>query len=350
MDPNRVWSDGEPITADDMVFTFQRFARPDYDFEWFYGMANIENWGKVVSGEVAPEELGVKKVDDYTFTIKTDVPTPYLYKLMADAWVVPQHVVKDRLNDGSWAFDPNNQVFGGPFKLESYEKGKQMVFVPNEKYTGPFKPMIEKLVVVFIEPEVRFAAYQNNELDYVGGSYTADSPPSAMAQIMADPNLQKELISWPNFQTNYLFFDTWNPPFDNLKVRQAFSHAIDRDKLINGPLQYQGTAAFSMNPPGFPGESVDKLKDVQAFDPELAKQLMAEAGYPDGQGFPKLTMYTREAFPALTNAAEAIAGMLKENLGVDVQIQDLDWTTFSDEHAGAEEEQGRGLHFRLGAL
>ena len=56
---------------------------------------------------------------------------------MTDAWVVPQHVVKDRLNDGSWAFDPNNWVFAGPYKLESYEKGKQMVFVANEKYTGP---------------------------------------------------------------------------------------------------------------------------------------------------------------------------------------------------------------------
>jgi peptide/nickel transport system substrate-binding protein/oligopeptide transport system substrate-binding protein len=330
MDPSRIWSDGEPISADDMVFTFQRFARPDYDFEWFYGMANIENWGKVVSGEVAPEELGVKKVDDYTFTIKTDVPTPYLYKIMADAWVVPQHVVKDRLNDGSWAFDPNNQVFAGPFKLESYEKGKQMVFVANDKYTGPFKPMVDKVIVPIMDVNVRFAAYLNGELDYVGGGYQQDLPPSAMAQIMADPELQKQLISWPNFMTYYIFFDTWNPPFDNLKVRQAISHAIDRDKLVNGPLQYQGVAAYTMNPPGFPGESVNELKGIQAYDPELARQIMAEAGFPDGQGFPQVTLYTRQAFPALTNAAEAISGMLKENLGLDVQIQDLDYSTFTE--------------------
>ena len=69
---DKKWSDGKPITADDWVFTLQRFARPDYDFEWFYSMANIVNWSDVVSGKKPPEELGVKKVDDYTFSVTTD--------------------------------------------------------------------------------------------------------------------------------------------------------------------------------------------------------------------------------------------------------------------------------------
>ncbi len=347
MDPSRVWSDDTPISADDMVFTFQRFARPDYDFEWFYGMANIVNWGKVVSGEVAPEELGVKAVDANTFTITTDRPTPYLIKLMADAWVMPKHVIQDRLNDGSWAFDPEKQVFAGPFRLESYEKGKQLNFVANEKYTGPHKPMIDKLTVVFMDPQVRFAAYKNNELDFIGGGYQQDLPPSAMAEIMANPDLQKELIAWPNFMTYYLFFDTWNPPFDNLQVRQAFSHAIDREKIVNGPLQYQSQVAYSMNPPGFPGENVEELKAVQAYDPEKAKQLLADAGFPGGEGFPALTMYTREAFPALTNAAEAVASMLKENLGVEVTIQNLDYSTYMEKLRAQKVNQSGDFMFAL---
>jgi peptide/nickel transport system substrate-binding protein/oligopeptide transport system substrate-binding protein len=347
MDPSRIWSDDTPITADDMVFTFQRFARPDYDFEWFYSMANIVNWSKVVSGEVAPEELGVKAVDANTFTITTDRPTPYLIKLMADAWVTPKHVIQDRLDDGSWAFDPAKQVFAGPFKLESYEKGKQLNFVANEKYTGPHKPMVDKLVAVFMDPQVRFVAYKNGELDYIGGGYQQDLPPSAMAEIMANPDLQKELIAWPNFMTYYLFFDTWNPPFDNLLVRQAFSHAIDRDKIVNGPLQYQSQAAYTMNPPGFPGESVEQLKDVQAYDPEKAKQLLADAGFPNGENFPPLTMYTRQAFPALTNAAEAIAAMLKENLGVEVAIQDLDYGTYMERLRAQKRDQTGDFIFAL---
>ncbi|MCB9137347.1 MAG: peptide ABC transporter substrate-binding protein [Caldilineaceae bacterium] len=339
LDENRVWSDGEPLTADDFVFTLQRFARPDYDFEWFYSMMGISNWGAVVSGDLPPEELGVAKVDDYTFTITTDRPTPFLYKIMADVWVVPEHVVQDRLDDGSWAFDPEKQVFAGPFIVAEYDKGERIVFEANKTYTGPFKPFVDRIELIFMTPEVRFAAYKNDELDYIGGGYQQDLPPSAMAEVMANPDLTSQLIAWPNFITYYLFFDTWNEPFDSLQVRQAFSHAIDRDQLINGPLQNQAVAAYTMNPPGFPGESVEALKDVQNYDPELAAQLMEEAGFPGGEGFPTLTLYTREAFPALTNAAEAIAAMLKQNIGVDVQIQNLDYSIFTDKMRSQKNEE-----------
>jgi ABC-type transport system substrate-binding protein len=344
---DKVWSDGVPITADDWVFTFQRFARPEYDFEWFYSMANIANWSAVVKGEKPPEELGVKAVDDHTFTITTDRPTPYLIKIMADAWVVPKHVVKDRLDDGSWAFKPENWVSAGPYKQESHEKGKQLVFVANDKYTGPFPPMMDKIVVNFMEPEVRWNAYKNGELDAIGGGYQADLPPSAMAEIMANPELKKQLISWPNFITYYLFFDTWNPPFDNLQVRQAFSHAVNRDALIEGPLKYQAVAAYTMNPPGFPGESVEELKSVQNYDPALAAKLMEEAGYPGGQGFPKLKLYTREAEPALLAAAEAIAAMLKENLGIQVEIQDLEYSIYMESMYNEKTNQGGDFTFGL---
>jgi oligopeptide transport system substrate-binding protein len=344
---DKKWSDGQPITADDWVFTLQRYARPDYDFEWFYSMGNIVNWGDVVSGKKPPEQLGVKKVDDYTFTVSTDQPTPYLIKIFADVWVVPQHVVKDRLNDGSWAFDKKNWVFAGPYKLESYTKGKELVFVANEMYTGPYPPMFDKIIYSFIDPKTRWSAYKNGELDAIGGDYQSDLPPSALAEIMANPELKKQLIAWPNFMTYYLFFDTWNKPFNDLKVRQAFSHAIDRDKLINGPLRNQGVAAYTMNPPGFPGESVSKLKGVQNYDPKLAAQLMSEAGFAGGKGFPKLTMYLRHADPALVSAAEAIAGMLKENLGVTIEIQNIDYTLYMEKLKQQKKEKGGDFIFAL---
>ncbi len=344
---DKVWSDGTPVTADDWVFTLQRYARAEYDFEWFYSMAGIVNWAGVVSGEVPPEELGVKKVDDYTFTITTDRPAPYLLKIMADVWVVPKHIVKDRLDDGSWAFKEENWVSSGPYIMEAYERGKQLVFVANEKYTGPFPPLNDKIVITFMEPEVRWSAYKNGELDAIGGGYQADLPPSAMAEVMADPELQKQLIAWPNFITYYLFFDTWNPPFDDLLVRQAFSHAVDRDLLVEGPLRYQAVQAYTMNPPGFPGESVDELKSVQAYDPALAASLLEQAGYPGGEGFPKLTLYTREAEPALLSAAEAIAAMIKENLGITVEVQDLEYSIYMESMYKQKGEKGGDFVFGI---
>jgi ABC-type transport system substrate-binding protein len=341
LDKDRVWSDGTPLTADDWVFTLQRYARPDYDFEWFYGMAGIQNWSAVVKGEKPPEELGVKKVDDYTFTVTTDTPNPFLINLFTMVFVAPKHIVKDRLADGSWALDPKTAVSAGPYKLEAYNKGKDIVWVANDKYTGPFPPLMDKIIVSFIDPQARFNAYQNGELDILGQTLNIDLPPAAMAQIMSDPGMKKQLIQWPNFNTYYLFFDTWNAPFDDVKVRQAFSHAIDRTALVNGPLQYQGAEAYSMNPPGFPGENVAELKNVQNYDPAQAKQLMADAGYPDGKGFSKLVLYTREANPALTNAAEAILAMLKENLGVEAEVQDLDYKVFM-EKMRQQKKDGKG--------
>ncbi len=344
---DKVWSDGEPITADDYVFTLQRFARPDYDFEWFYSMAGISNWGAVVSGEKPVEELGAKKVDDYTFTVTTDRPVPFLTKIFSALWIVPEHVVKDRLADGSWTLDPQTAVSAGPYKMESWERGKQLNLVANDKYTGPFPPMFDKIIVSFMDPSIRFTAYKNNELDIIGHLMLDDLTPAGMAEVMADPELKKQLISWPNFITWYLFFDTYNAPFNDLKVRQAFSHAIDRDLIAGGPLQYQAVSAYTMNPPGFPGENVADLKGVQNYDPELAKSLLAEAGFPEGEGFPELTLYTRNASPGTTNAAEAVAAMLGENLGIKVSIQNLDYSIYSEKMRNQKSTGSGDFNFAL---
>ena len=119
---DKVWSVGTPVTAEDWVFTLQRYARPDYTFEWFYSMAGIENWGAVVSGELPPEDLGAKVVDDYTFTVTTDQPAPFLVKQFADLWLAPKHIVKDRLADGSWALDQATAISAGPNKIDQWEK------------------------------------------------------------------------------------------------------------------------------------------------------------------------------------------------------------------------------------
>ena len=344
---DKVWSDGEPVTADDWVFTLQRYARADYDFEWFYSMAGIVNWGAVVSGDLPPEELGAKVVDDYTFTVTTNQPAPFLVKMFADLWLAPKHIVKDRMADGSWALDPATAVSAGPYKLDHWTKGKEIVWVANDKYTGPYPPMMDEIVITFMTPEVRYNAYKNDELDIIGYGYEVDLPPAALAEVMANPETKKQLLTWANFITYYLFFDAWNPPFDNLKVRQAFSHAVDRDAIVNGPLQYQSAAAYTMNPPGFPGESVEALKGVQNYDPDLAAKLMEEAGYPNGEGFPKLTMYLRDPYPALVNAAEAIAAMLKEHLGVEAEIQELDYSMYMEMLNDQKRNEGGDMVFAL---
>jgi len=102
-----------------------------------------------------------------------------------------------------------------------------------------------------------------------------------------------------------------------------------------------------MNPPGFPGENVERLKGGQNYDPKMAAQLMEEAGYPGGEGFPELTLYTRNASPALTNAAEMVVAMLKENLGVKATVQNLDYTIFSEKMRNQKKNKDGDFKFAL---
>jgi ABC-type transport system substrate-binding protein len=129
--------------------------------------------------------------------------------------------------------------------------------------------------------------------------------------------------------------NTFEPPFDNLKLRQAVTHAIDRQTLADFVLPNLITPAYTMLMKGFPGEHVDQLQDYQKYDPELAKQLIAEAGYPDGQGLPALEMWMRGTGTQVTArdkaAAEAVAAMLGQNLGLNVSVRPTEVQTFNEE-------------------
>jgi peptide/nickel transport system substrate-binding protein/oligopeptide transport system substrate-binding protein len=133
-----------------------------------------------------------------------------------------------------------------------------------------------------------------------------------------------------DFRTNYMFFDVTQAPFDSLEVRQAFSHAIDRDAIKQQILGPAGTPAYSWLAPGFPASNSEGLSDIQNFDPERARELLSAAGYDDPTTFPALTLQVREPTPVITSVSQAAAAMLRENLGIQVEVQDVDQDTFMD--------------------
>jgi len=121
------------------------------------------------------------------------------------------------------------------------------------------------------------------------------------------PALSRDLRSAPHFQTWYLYFQTAKSPFDDLRVRQAISHAIDRETITKVILQGHGTPAYTMLPPNFPGYTGDQLKSIQAYDVPQAKKLLADAGYPGGRRFPSTEFWLRQADPSHSGYAERIA-------------------------------------------
>jgi ABC-type oligopeptide transport system substrate-binding subunit len=328
LDPNLIWSDDSPLTADDYVATFQYAADPKHawDFAWFY-QGVIKNWDDVVNGKMPVDQLGVKAVDAHTLQFTTQQPAPYLPAMLLYSMSLQKKAL-DKYG-GLYNSDPATSVSDGPFILKEWRKGDRVIYDANPKYKGNNKPMIQRVVAIGMATNAMLAAYQAGEIDYIGG---ASLSPADNDLVAADPTLSKQVHPHNgDFRTDYLFFDFQNPPFNNLKVRQAFSHVIDRDSIIKQILKpTQAIPAYSFLMPGFPAANSDGLKDIQNYDPAAAKQLLADAGYPNGQGFPKLTLWLRAETPGRQAMAAAIAASLKQNLGIDVDVSNKEQKLFTD--------------------
>lgn len=316
LDKNLKWSDGNPVTADDYVFTFQYQADPKHawDFAWFW--SPIKNWDKAVKGEVPTSEIGVKKVDDYTLQFITEAPAPYL---PAQA-LYARPLSKKAFEKSGELYNntPETSVSSSPWVLEEWTKGKQMVFGPNKNYTGKLKPYLEKMIIIFGNPSTDFQAYQNNEVDHASHFTPAD-----IELISNDPTLSKEYHpGFGDFRTYYVGFNTYEKPFNDIKVRQAFAKAIDRDAIINNVVKKQGIPAYSFLMPGFPDSSSDVLKneDVNKFDVSAAQKLLADAGYPGGKDFPPQQLWLRNETDLNKAVGSAIAAMIHDNLGIPVEV------------------------------
>ncbi len=327
MDPQLKWSDGNPVTADDVVYTFQYQADPKHawDFAWFW--SDIVNWDNAVAGKVPTSAIGVKKVDTYTVTFTTNDPSPYFPSKCL--YVRPLSKAAMLKYGEYYNSDPKTAVSSSPWILKEWTKGVRIVYGPNTKYTGRLKPYIEYFVYnLGLDMSAEFPSYQNGEIDMA-----TNFSPANIAQVAADPQLSKEYHpGYGDFRTYYLGFDTTQPPFNDLRVRTAFAKAIDRNSIIKNVVGRQGMAAYSFLMPGFPDANSTALaeENVNKFDIAAAQKLLSDAGYPGGKGFPSLEMWLRQENDFNKAIAGAIAGMLKDNLGIDVQVANKDTKTFMD--------------------
>lgn len=319
-----VWSDGEPLTADDYVFTFRRAASPEnaYDFGWFYSWAGgIKNWDKVVAGELPSTELGVAAPDNYTFTVTTETPKPYLPAIMVYSYPNPAHIVK-KYGD-NWATSTDTMVYSGPYVVKEWVKNGHILFEPNPYYHGVRPQTLQKIYYIFGQTN-SLAAYMNDEIDM------APLDPGQLAFVQKNPKLKNELHSVSQFQLTMLSMDLNKPPFNDIRVRRAFNLAIDRETLANKVLRNLANPAYGILPKGFPGYDPDRRVE---FDPEKARLLLTEAGYPGGKGFPKLELWVRneaQYMPFFTPAAEFVQAQLKDNLNIDVEVRVLDMKTWTN--------------------
>ena len=326
LDKTLMWSDGNPVTADDYVATFQYGADPKHawDFTWFF-QGVIKNWDEAIAGKVPLDQIGVKKgADANTLIFETQVPAPYLPAMLLYSWPLSKAALAK--SGPLYNTKPETSVSAGPFILKEWKKDQQITYERNAKYTGKLKPLITKIVQKVAAPNTNFTAYQNGEIDYLEGL-----APAEVKLVQDSAELSKEVYSSVgDFRTHYLFFDVTMAPFDNIKVRQAFSHIVDRDQIQKAILGPSGTPAYSWLAPGFPASNREGLKDIQKYDVALAKQLLAEAGFANGANFPKQTLWLRNESALNQAVAGSIASAIKQNLGIDVEVSNKDTKLFMD--------------------
>ena len=317
------WNDGRLVTAGDFVYAFRRMLDPGVANPYASFYYDIKNAEAISQGKIKDiTQLGVRAQDDLTLLVETERSCPYLPHIVSFplAYPAPKWAI-DKFGK-RWT-EPDKIVSNAPFKLSEWVRGSHMTFVPDPDYNGQRKPFLEKVIHPFRDESIATVlAYENNEVDIEGVDI------NELERIEKHPVLGKELLrSWGR-TTWYLFFATTRPPFNDIRVREAFARAVDRDAICQVVLKGTAAPAYGMLPPDFREYDGAAVKSFQSYNPARAKQLMKEAGFPNGRGFPKQEMWLRAPTPSNTMAASAIQSMLKNTLGVDVIIRSADRTAY----------------------
>jgi oligopeptide transport system substrate-binding protein len=327
------WSDGSPLTANDFVYSMLRELDPNLasPSSWaFYDIAGAADYNAsldVEEGQPAPpasevddlrSKVGVKAEGDNKIVYSLEQPDPSFLNILALVSAVPVKQSAIEQYGDAWT-DPGNFIGNGPFTLTSWDRGSKITLGRNDNWYGP-KPTLTSIEVSFIADDaVAYNAYVNGELDVVRAS---------TASLASGAN-KDQLVESPELSTYGLFMNNAAAPFDNQKVREAFGSAIDRDAYVSGVLQGAGVPTTVWVPPAMPGH-IDQPDDTLSFNPEHAKELLSEAGYPDAKGFPDVNLVMISS-DYNTLVSQFIKSQLETNLGVTVTVTSYDQGEYFDQ-------------------
>jgi oligopeptide transport system substrate-binding protein len=314
------FANGDPVTAQDFSYSLNRAFGPDFaNGNAGYYLSNIVGSTDVTEGK-ASSVSGVKVIDPQTLEIDLQQPSVYfLYQLTFPASFVVSKKEIDA-NPTSWT----DTAYGtGPFMVKEWKHNQSITLVPNPNYWLG-KPQLSEIDMPFIQdPATALKLYQTGELDIMG-SY--NFPTDQIASVSSSP----EFKQINQFFVTYIGFNNAKPPFNDVKVRQAFAKAVDKATLINKVLEGAVVEADTIIPPGMPGFNASAAK-IQQFNLTDAKSLLAAAGYPEGKNFPKVSFTINNQDPNYAKVAAALQQMWMENLGVNIDINTEELSKFNDD-------------------
>ena len=324
--PGVTWSDGTAITAQDIVWSWQRLVSPltASPYASYPGNMHIVNGAEIAQGKKAPETLGVKALDDATLVVTLTQPNAAFLAMLAHPSLVPlDKVLISRYGD-KWT-KPEHMVTSGPYKLSQWVVNERIVAERNPRYWDNAHTVINKVTYLPISSETADVnRYKAGEIDIV---YTV--PINQFAQLKKTMGDQLDVS--PQLATYYYEFNTTRPPFNDPRVRRALNMALDKDIIAEKVLGQGQRPAWLISQPDIGG--------VELHNPEYAswprdkriaeaKKLLSEAGYNESHPLVFNLLYnTSESHQRIAIAASS---MWKKNLGVEAKLQNQEWKTMLD--------------------
>ena len=320
------WSDGKPMTAEEFRYGFLRAITPENASPYAHLGFFIKNGEAFFNGKAKAEEVGLVAVDDVTFRIDLEYQTPLMLDYLSYHIFYPARADVIEADPRGWTAKPETAIGNGPFMLADWQHNSEMTLVKNPHYWDADNVKVDKLRLVMItDSNTALAAFKGGKVDLI------DSIPLQMTPQLIKSGEAKVAST---LGTSFSVFNVTRAPFDNPLVRRAFTLAVDRTVMAEKVAMGGQKPAVAFIPYGIPG--VESEKDFRAeggaflpdrADVEQAKKLLAEAGYPDGKGFPKV-VYKYNLNPINKAIAEALQAMWKQNLGVEVELSNEEWKVF----------------------
>ena len=331
------WSDGDPVTAKDFVYSWRRALTPALGSENAEALYLVKNAERFNKGEIAdPDQLGVHALDEHTLDVELEAPSPYfLFQLDGFVYLPVKQDVVEKFADmasrqNAWS-NAGNFVGNGPFVLTDWQTNQLIDVKKNPQYWDAGSIKLEGIRFLPIE---NAKTEENSFFD--GRLHLTSTIAPDRFEYLRDTRPQV-VQSLPSLRNYFYYLNITRKPLDDLRVRKALSLALDRELLVSRVTKSGEVAAGGLSPPGFADFTAS---NSLAFDPEEARRLLAEAGYPGGQGFPKLEILINTS-EAHRKIAEAIQEMWRQNLGVEIGIYNQEWKVYLDNLTGGHFDMAR---------
>lgn len=320
---NEGWSNGQPVTAHDFVWSWQRLVDPATKAPHAWLLYDVHNAVEIRDGKLKPSELGVQALDNWTLEVTLIGPRVYFPAIVATVGTSPAYRPAVQSYGEKWT-EAAHCVSNGPFVLADWRHEDQWSTTVNSSHWNYNNVQLQKTVVPIFPAYKHQQPYFNQQVDFMPVSE------DDVANVRSIADYSSQMISSTDPATWFLVVMPSQPPFGDIRVRQAIAHCIDRDRLEQVS-QGRASSAQSLMPTTFPMRGEDnKVKALQQFDVDKALQLLSATSHANGTNWPPLTLLISEPAELPQLLAADCAQQLYENLGMRIQVKNVSDTEMTD--------------------